>query len=40
MYIARECETRADLVSNSVTRAEFDYDGSLTLYDARVYVAS
>lgn len=35
MYIARGCETRADLISNSVTRAEFDYVGSLTLHNAR-----
>lgn len=30
--ISRGCEIRAGLVSNSVTCAEFDYAGSLTLY--------
>ena len=37
MYIAWGCESRADLVSNSVTRVEFDYVGSLTLHNARVH---
>jgi len=37
IYIARGCETHADLLSNSVTRAEFDYVGSLTLHHARVH---
>lgn len=36
IYIARECETRVELVSNSVTRAKFDYVSSLTLHTACV----